>query len=50
MPEFDEPVFRDLLFHQKRKHGKWREVEAPQLEGLLPARAAGSHCHGLPSP
>ena len=41
MPEFDEPVFRDLLFHQKRKHGKWREVEAPQLEGLV----ADTHAH-----
>ena len=41
MPEFDEPVFRDLLFRQKRKHGKWREVEAPQLEALV----ADTHAH-----
>ncbi len=36
-----EPVFRDALFRQKRKHGKFRPVEAPQLE----AAVADTHTH-----
>ena len=28
----DEPIFYDGKFRQKRKHGVWREVEAPVLE------------------
>lgn len=36
-----EPVFRDALFHQKRKRGVWREVEAPVLE----APVADTHAH-----
>lgn len=41
MPEFEEPVFFDTLFHRKRKHGKWDIVEEPQLEGLV----ADTHVH-----
>lgn len=29
--EYDEPIFNDALFYQKRKHGKYRAVPAPQL-------------------
>ena len=36
-----EPLFRDALFRQKRKHGKFREVEAPVLE----APVADTHAH-----
>ena len=36
-----EPVFDDPLFRQKRKHGKYRVVEAPQLE----ADVADTHVH-----
>ena len=31
--EQEQPVFLDALFRQKRKHGKFRLVEAPRLEG-----------------
>lgn len=41
MPDREEPVFRDALFRQKRKHGAWREVEAPRLEGPV----ADTHAH-----
>lgn len=37
----EEPIFEDALFHQKRKHGKWRVVEAPVLE----APVADTHAH-----
>lgn len=37
----NEPVFRDMLFRQKRKHGKFRVVDAPQLE----ASVADTHTH-----
>lgn len=37
----EEPMFRDALFRQKRKGGKWREVEAPTLEGPV----ADTHAH-----
>lgn len=37
----EEPMFRDALFRQKRKGGKWREVEAPALEGPV----ADTHAH-----
>ena len=36
-----EPVFRDALFRQKRKHGKYRVVEPPALEALM----ADTHAH-----
>ena len=36
-----EPVFYDADLHQKRKHGKWRTLPAPQLE----AAVADTHCH-----
>lgn len=36
-----EPVFRDALFRQKRKHGKYRVVEPPALEALV----ADTHAH-----
>ncbi|WP_302963098.1 TatD family hydrolase [uncultured Adlercreutzia sp.] len=37
----DEPIFYDAKFRQKRKGGKWREVEAPALEGPV----ADTHAH-----
>ncbi len=37
----EEPIFEDALFHQKRKHGKWRVVEAPVVEGPV----ADTHAH-----
>lgn len=37
----EEPVFYDALFRQKRKHGKYRIIEAPQLE----APVADTHAH-----
>lgn len=37
----DEPIFEDALFHQKRKHGVWREIEAPVMEGPI----ADTHAH-----
>lgn len=36
-----EPVFRDLLFRQKHKHGNYREVAAPKLE----AEVVDTHTH-----
>lgn len=36
-----EPVFRDALFRQKRKHGAFRVVDAPELE----APVADTHTH-----
>ena len=36
-----EPVFYDARFRQKRKHGTYREVDAPQLE----AEVADTHTH-----
>lgn len=36
-----EPVFDDLLFRQKRKHGKYRLVAPPSVDGAL----ADSHAH-----
>lgn len=43
-----EPVFRDALFRQKRKHGVWREVEAPALEA--PVADTHAHLQLLPDP
>lgn len=37
----DEPIFYDGKFRQKRKHGVWREVEAPVIEGPV----ADTHAH-----
>ena len=39
--EQEEPLFFDALFHQKRKRGKWRIVNAPYLE----AKVADTHAH-----
>lgn len=39
--EIDEPEFRDALFYQKRKHGKYRPIAAPSLE----APVADTHAH-----
>lgn len=42
MAPFDDiPQFDDLLFRQKRKHGKFREVEPPCVLG----RVADTHAH-----
>lgn len=37
----EEPLFFDAMFHQKRKKGQWRIVDAPYLE----APVADTHCH-----
>lgn len=37
----EEPLFEDVKFHQKRKHGKWCEVEAPVMD----APVADTHAH-----
>lgn len=44
----EEPLFEDAVFRQKRKHGKWRAVEAPVLEG--PVADTHAHLQMLPSP
>ena len=46
--EFDEPIFTDALFYQKRKHGKYRAVAAPNLGAAI----ADTHAHVqmLPDP
>lgn len=36
-----ELIFHDALFRQKRKHGTYREVDAPKLE----APVADTHAH-----
>lgn len=43
-----EPVFDDLLFRQKRKHGAYREVAAPVLEA--PVADTHAHLQMLPDP
>lgn len=43
-----EPVFDDALFRQKRKHGKYRVVDAPKLEG--PVADTHAHLQLLPDP
>lgn len=43
-----EPLFRDALFRQKRKHGKFREVDAPRLEA--PVADTHAHLQLLPDP
>ncbi len=43
-----DPIFRDALFHRKRKHGKWDVVEAPQLEA--PVADTHAHLQLLPDP
>lgn len=37
----EEPIFHDVAFRQKRKHGTWRVVEAP----VMPTRVADTHAH-----
>jgi len=46
--EIDEPIFRDALFYQKRKHAKYRAVATPHLAGAV----ADTHAHlqMLPDP
>lgn len=41
-----EPCFTDFLFHQRRKHGKYRVIDGPDpaLEGPV----ADTHCHLAP--
>ncbi len=41
-----EPVFDDPQFRQKRKHGRYRVVDAPQLEG--PVADTHAHCSFCP--
>ncbi|RDB71442.1 nitrate ABC transporter substrate-binding protein [Eggerthella sinensis] len=48
MPESDEPLFDDPLFRQKRKHGKYRVIDAPMLEG--PVADTHTHLQLLPDP
>ena len=43
-----EPVFDDPQFRQKRKHGRYRVVDAPQLEG--PVADTHAHLQLLPDP
>ena len=45
---FDDPVFEDALFRQKRKHGRYRVVAPPRLE--RPAVDTHAHVHLLPDP
>ena len=44
----EEELFRDALFRQRRKHGVYRVIDAPVLEGAV----ADTHCHThmLPDP
>ena len=44
----DQPSFADALFRQKRKHGKFRFVEPPRLEG--PIADTHAHVHLLDDP
>lgn len=44
----EDPVFYDTLFRQKRKHGVWREVDAPMLEA--PVADTHAHLQLLPDP
>lgn len=48
MTEEHDPVFRDTQFWQKRKHGKWRVVETPNLAASVADTHA--HLHMLPDP
>ena len=45
-----EPIFFDQDFHQKKKHGKWREVPAPDTPKLAPITDTHAHIHMLPNP
>ena len=44
----EEEIFYDALFRQRRKHGVYRLVDAPLMEGAI----ADTHCHThlLPDP
>ena len=44
----EETCFHDALFRQRRKHGVYRLVDAPQMDGPI----ADTHCHAhlLPDP
>lgn len=46
--EEQQPVFADALFRQKRKHGKFRLVEPPRIDGLVVDTHA--HVHLLADP
>lgn len=41
-----DPLFPDLLFHQRRKHGKYRVIDGP--DPALEAPLADTHCHLAP--
>ena len=45
-----EPIFFDLDFHQKKKHGKWREAAAPNTPKLAPITDTHAHIHMLDNP
>ena len=46
--EEQQPIFDDALFRQKRKHGKFRLVEPPRLDG--PVADTHAHVHLLADP
>ena len=46
--EFDEPIFNDALFYQKRKHGKYRVEPAPSIDA--PIADTHAHVQMLPDP
>ena len=48
MSHNDEPIFRDGLFRQKRKHGSYRVVDPPVLEA--PVADTHTHLQLLPDP
>ena len=48
MVDTEEPIFEDALFRQKRKHGEWREIEAPVMEA--PVADTHAHLHMLADP
>lgn len=50
MPELKMPPERDLGFWQPRKHGKWREVPAPEPALEAPVADSHAHLHMLPDP
>ena len=47
--EYDEPIFRDALFRQKRKHGKYRVVAAPLGAHAAVAAPFGGALTGAPA-
>ncbi len=49
MDEREEPIFRDTLFHRKRKKGRWDVVDAPALPDV-PIADTHAHLQLLPDP